>query len=82
MEPISIYSFHPVTLLFDDSKLKSLGYGEVIVQNPKAIHRYKGLFEEDKTDQIDTFRIVNFLRIEHYNKFLIKEEKKYVPCNA
>lgn len=48
---------------------------EGVVQNPKAIHRYKKLFEEDKTDKIDAFRIADFLRIGRYNKFLIKEEK-------
>ncbi len=48
---------------------------EVVVQNPKSIHRYKGLFEEDKTDRIDAFRIADFLRIERFNKTVLKEER-------
>ena len=57
MESTSIYSFHPATFLSKDLELKSLGIVEVVVQNPKAIHRYKGLFEEDKNDRIDAFHI-------------------------
>ncbi|MHA4127671.1 IS110 family transposase [Bacillus cereus] len=74
MESISVYSFHPSMFLTEDKDLRALDV-EVVVQNPKAIHRYKKLFEEDKTDKIDTFRIADFLRIGRYNKFLIKEEK-------
>ena len=46
MESTSIYSFHPATFLSEDLELKSLGLVEVVIQNPKSIHRYKGLFEE------------------------------------
>lgn len=74
MESTSIYSFHPAMFLTEDKELKNLNV-EVVVQNPKAIHRYKRLFEEDKTDRIDAFRIADFLRIGRYNKSLIKEEK-------
>lgn len=74
MESTSVYSFHPAMFLAIDKDLKALDV-EVVVQNPKAIHRYKKLFEEDKTDKIDAFRIADFLRIGRYNKSLIKEEK-------
>ncbi|MEN1970708.1 IS110 family transposase, partial [Lentibacillus sp. N15] len=74
MESTSIYSFHPAHLLGDDVDLHRIGV-EVVVQNPKAIHRFKGLFEEDKTDRIDAFRIADFLRFGRYNKSVIKEEK-------
>src|SRR5690625_4305913 len=74
MESTSVYSFHPSTLLANDVDLQRIGV-EVVVQNPKAIHRFKGLFEEDKTDRIDAFRIADFLRFGRYNKSLIKEEK-------
>ena len=47
MESTSVYSFHPSTLLDNDKDLQRIGV-EVVVQNPKAIHRFKGLFEEDK----------------------------------
>ena len=75
MESTSIYSFHPATFLAEDIELKSLGLVEVIVQNPKSIHRYIGLFEEDKNDKIDAFRITDFLRIERFNKMVLKEER-------
>jgi transposase len=74
MESTSVYSFHPATFLAEDVDLKELGI-EVVVQNPKAIARFKGLFEEDKTDKIDAFRIADFLRLNRYNTSLIKEEK-------
>lgn len=74
MESTSVFSFHPATLLGNDRDLQRIG-AEVVVQNPKAIHRFKGLFEEDKTDRIDAFRIADFLRFGRYNKTVIKEEK-------
>ncbi len=49
MESTSVYSFHPSMFLTEDKDLRALDV-EVVVQNPKAIHRYKKLFEEDKTD--------------------------------
>lgn len=74
MESTSVYSFHPATFLAEDLDLKALDI-EVLVLNPKAIHRFKGLFEEDKTDKIDAFRIADFLRLNRYNNSLIREEK-------
>jgi len=74
MESTSVYSFHPATFLAEDAELKNLGT-EVIVQNPKAIARFKGLFEEDKTDTIDARRIAGFLRLGLHGTTVIKEEK-------
>ena len=74
MESTSVYSFHPATFLAEDADLKELGI-EVIVQNPKAIARFKGLFEEDKTDIIDARRIADFLRLGLHGTTVIKEEK-------
>ncbi len=74
MESTSVYSFHPATFLAEDTKLKELGI-EVIVQNPKAIYRFKGLFEEDKTDAIDARRIADFIRLGLHSTSVIKEEK-------
>lgn len=74
MESTSVYSFHPATFLAEDTDLKKLGI-EVIVQNPKAISRFKGLFEEDKTDTIDARRIADFLRLGLNSTTVIKEEK-------
>lgn len=74
MESTSVYSFHPSTFLALDPELKAIGL-EVVVMNPKSIHRFKGIFEEDKTDVIDAFRIADFLRFERFNTSLLKEEK-------
>lgn len=74
MESTSVYSFHPATFLAEDADLKELGI-EVVVQNPKAIARFKGLFEEDKTDIIDARRIADFLRLGLHSTTVIKEEK-------
>lgn len=74
MEATSVYSFHPSTFLNQDKELKALNV-KVVVMNPKAIHRFKGLFEEDKTDQIDAYRIADFLRFDRFNISLLKEEQ-------
>lgn len=74
MESTSVYSFHPATFLAEDPELKALAL-EVVVMNPKAIHRFKGIFDEDKTDTIDAYRIADFLRFERFNTSLLKEEK-------
>lgn len=74
MEATSVYSFHPSTFLAEDQDLKALKV-EVVVMNPKAIHRFKGLFDEDKTDQIDAYRIADFLRFDRFNVSLLKEEQ-------
>ncbi len=74
MESTSVYSFHPSTFLAEDLELKDLKV-EVTVINPKMIHRFKGLFDEDKTDRIDALRIADFLRFDRFNLSLIKEEK-------
>ncbi len=74
MESTSVYSFHPATFLAEDAELKDLDI-EVIVQNPKAISRFKGLFEEDKIDTLDARRIADFLRLGLHGTTIIKEEK-------
>jgi transposase len=51
--------------LNNDKDLQRIGV-KVVVQNPKAIHRFKDMFDENKTD-----RIANFLRFERYNKTII-----------
>ncbi|GGL66029.1 IS110 family transposase [Sporolactobacillus putidus] len=74
MESTSIYSFHPAMFFHEDPELNALPL-DVVTLNPTMIHRYKGLFDEDKTDTIDAFRIADFLRIERYQVPVIKEEK-------
>lgn len=44
MESTSVYSFLPSTLLNNDKALQRIGV-EAVIQNPKAIYRFKGLFK-------------------------------------
>lgn len=74
MESTSVYSFHPATFLAEDPELKALSL-EVIVINPRSVHRFSGIFDKDKTDTIDAFHIADFLRFERFNTSLLKEEK-------
>ncbi|CDR61973.1 IS110 family transposase [Staphylococcus schweitzeri] len=74
LESTSVYSFHPSMFLHEDEELKAL---DIIVSviNPKKVHRFKQMFDEDKTDRIDAFRIADFLRIDVHQTSLIKQEK-------
>ncbi|GEB78379.1 hypothetical protein SIN01_27240 [Sporolactobacillus inulinus] len=74
MESTSVYSFHPAMFFHEDQKLKALPL-DVVTLNPTIIRRYKGLFDEDKANTINAFRIPDFLRIERYRVPIIKEEK-------
>jgi transposase len=74
MESTSVYSFHPASFLAQDQELKALGI-EVSVINPKIISRFKGMFDEDKTDSIDAYRIADFLRFDRFNVSIHKEEQ-------
>ena len=75
MESTSVYSHHPSTYLHEDDELKALGIVSVVVQNPKAIHRYANIFDEDKTDTMDALHIADFLRMGRYKTSVLKEEK-------
>jgi len=75
MESTSIYSFHPSMFLHEDADLKNLGMVEVVVENPKSIHRYSQVWDDDKTDKLDAFRIADYMRIGRYKVSLIREEK-------
>ncbi|MFP3470908.1 transposase, partial [Micrococcus sp. SIMBA_144] len=67
LESTSVYSFHPATFLHEDEALKALNV-TVSVINPTKIHRFKRMFDEDKTDRVDAYRIADFLRLDiHQN---------------
>lgn len=74
LESTSVYSFHPATFLHQDEALNLLNV-TVSVINPTKIHRFKKMFDEDKTDQVDAYRIADFLRLEIHQNSLIKEEQ-------
>lgn len=73
MESTSMYSNHVAMFLSQDADMKRLDV-EVIVQNPKTIKKFKDMFEEDKTDRVDAFRIADFLRLGRYGHSVVKEE--------
>jgi transposase len=75
MESTSIYSFHPSMFLHEDTELRDLKIVEVVVENPRNIHRYSNVWDEDKTDKIDAFRIADYMRIGRYKNCIIREEK-------
>lgn len=74
LESTSVYSFHPATFLHEDEALKALNV-TVSVINPTKIHRFKRMFDEDKTDRVDAYRIADFLRLDIHQNSLIKEEQ-------
>jgi len=75
MESTSVYSFHPSMFLHEDAELKALKIVEVVVENPRSIKRYGDIWDEDKTDRIDAFRIADYMRINRYKTSIIREEK-------
>lgn len=74
LESTSVYSFHPATFLHQDEALQALNV-TVSVINPTKIHRFKKMFDEDKTDRADAYRIADFLRLDIHQNSLIKEEQ-------
>src|SRR5699024_7707955 len=62
VESTSVYSFHPATFLHQDEALQALNL-TVSVINPSKIRRLKKMFDEDKTDRVDAYRIADFLRL-------------------
>lgn len=74
MESTSIYSFHPAYFFQNDQDLSGLNT-ESVVLNPKETKRYKGIFEESKTDSIDAFYIADYLRSGHFTTGIVRQEK-------
>ena len=75
MESTSVYSFHPAIFLHEDDGLKALRIVEVVVENPKNIHQYGRIWDEDKTDRIDARHIAEYMALEKYKTSIIREEK-------
>ncbi|EPM6849793.1 IS110 family transposase [Enterococcus faecalis] len=74
MESTSMYSFHPAMFFNQDKELKALN-ALVTIENPFRINQFSRMFDEDKTDRNDAFRIADFLRIQRFTTSPIKEEK-------
>lgn len=74
MESTSMYSFHPAMFFNQDKELKGLNT-VVTIENPFRINQFSRMFDEDKTDRNDAFRIADFLRIQRFTTSPIKEEK-------
>ncbi|MDT2816219.1 IS110 family transposase [Vagococcus carniphilus] len=74
MESTSIYSFHPAMFFQEDEELNELPL-VVTVENPFRIKQFSRMFDEDKTDRIDAFRIADYLRLQRFSTSPLKEEK-------
>ena len=74
MESTSMYSFHPAMFFNEDPELNQLPT-VVTIENPFRIKQFSRMFDEDKTDKNDAFRIADFLRIQRFTTSPIKEEK-------
>lgn len=74
MESTSMYSFHPAMFFHQDKELQALNT-LVTIENPFRIKQFSRMFDEDKTDRNDAFRIADFLRIQRFTTSPIKEEK-------
>ena len=74
MESTSMYSFHPAKFFNEDPELNQLPT-VVTIENPFRIKQFSRMFDEDKTDKNDAFRIADFLRIQRFTTSPIKEEK-------
>ena len=74
MESTSLYSFHPATFFQMDEELNQYEL-VVTIENPFKIKQFSRIFDEDKTDRIDAFRIADYLRLQRYSSSPLKEEK-------
>lgn len=74
MESTSMYSFHPSMFFHEDTELKKLST-LVTIENPFRVKQFSRMFDEDKTDRNDAFRIAYFLRIQWFTTSPFKEEK-------
>lgn len=74
MESTSIYSFHPAMFFQEDKELNELPL-VVTVENPFRIKQFSRMFDEDKTDRVDAFRIADYLRLQRFSTSPLKEEK-------
>ncbi len=57
-----------------DKELKAINT-IVTIENLFRISQFSRMFDEDKTDRNDAFRIADFLRIQRFTTSPIKEEK-------
>ncbi len=74
MESTFRYSFHPSMFFHEDAELKKLNT-LVTIEYPFRMKQFIRMFDEDKTDRNDAFRIADFLRIQRFTTSPIKEEK-------
>jgi len=62
------------TFFNQDNDLKALNT-VITIENPFRIKQFSRIFDEDKTDRNDEFRIADFLRIQRFTTSPIKKEK-------
>ncbi len=74
MESTSLYSFHPAMFFQADEELNQFPL-TITVENPFKIKQFSRMFDEDKTDRIDAFRLADYLRLQRFSTAPLKEEK-------
>lgn len=74
MEATSLYSFHPAIFFKEDEDLNRYDL-TVSVEQPNKIKKYRDIFEESKTDEIDAFYIADYFRVGRFAPSILKEEE-------
>ena len=74
MEATSLYSFHPAMFFQEDEDLNRYDL-TVSVEQPNKIKKYREIFEESKTDEIDAFYIADYFRVGRFAPSILKEEE-------
>ncbi|WP_157059343.1 IS110 family transposase, partial [Pediococcus argentinicus] len=74
LEATSVYDIHPAMFFQLDEDLNQLPLS-VTTLNPKYTYRFSQLFDDDKTDQNDALHIADYLRMEHYQTPVLRQEE-------
>jgi len=74
MEATSIYNFHPMTFLSEDTDLEAVGLSVIII-NPYTSHHFSQLFDNGKTDAIDAKQLADLLRVEPLGNPIMRQER-------
>lgn len=76
MEATSLYSFHPAMFFQEDEDLNRYDL-TVSVEQPNKIKKYREIFEESKTDEIDAFYIADYFRVGRFAPSILKEKNTW-----
>ena len=74
MEATSVYNFHPTTFLSEDQELQK-NQLEVITINPYTSHHFSELFDDGKTDEVDSKQLAELIRVKPLGTSVVRQEK-------